>query len=63
MNKRAGRVAIATALVALGAVSLACALAVSFDIGSAAQRQSVVASYPHLPKGAPVIWPQQRDTP
>ena len=59
MKKRAGRVAIAKALVALSAVSLASAL----DIGSAAQRQSVVASYPHLRKGAPVIWPQQQDKP
>jgi len=61
MNKRAGRVAIARALVALGAASLASALAVSFDLGSSAQRQGVVASSPHLPKGAPLIWPQQQD--
>ncbi len=42
---------------------LGSSLAVLFDVGSAQQGASVVASYPHLPKGAPVIWPQQKDIP
>ncbi|MBW2453282.1 MAG: hypothetical protein JRI68_02175 [Deltaproteobacteria bacterium] len=42
---------------------LGSSLAVLFDVGSAQQRASVVASYPHLPKGAPVMWPQQKDVP
>ncbi len=42
---------------------LGSSLAVIFGVGSAEQRASVVASYPHLPKGAPVMWPQQKDVP
>ncbi len=42
---------------------LGAALAVLADVGSAAQRAAALGSYPHLPKGAPVIWPQQQFTP
>ena len=42
---------------------LGSALAVLGEVGSAQQRRELVASYPHLPKGAPVIWPQQQDVP
>lgn len=42
---------------------LGSALAVSFGVASPSQAQSVVRSYPHLPKGAPVMWPQQQDVP
>jgi hypothetical protein len=40
---------------------LGSALAVLYGIGTEAESAEVVARYPHLPKGAPVIWPQQRD--
>jgi hypothetical protein len=42
---------------------LGSALAVLFDVATPAQAADSVASYPHLPKGAPVIWPQQQSTP
>jgi hypothetical protein len=41
---------------------LGSAFAVLFDVASPAQAAEVVSRYPHLPKGAPVIWPQQQDT-
>jgi hypothetical protein len=40
---------------------LGSALAVLEDVATASEAASVVSSYPHLPKGAPVIWPQQQD--
>jgi hypothetical protein len=42
---------------------LGSALVATSGIADASQRESIVASYPHLPKGAPVIWPQQKETP
>ncbi len=42
---------------------LGSALAVLFDVATPEQAAESVASYPHLPKGAPVIWPQQQNTP
>jgi hypothetical protein len=42
---------------------LGSALAIGAGVGSAAQRGDVVRSYPHLPPGPPVIWPQQKETP
>jgi hypothetical protein len=39
------------------------ALAVMFDVGTDQQRASMIARYPHLAPGAPVIWPQQQDVP
>jgi hypothetical protein len=42
---------------------LGSALVASSTIADQAQAVSIVASYPHLPKGAPVIWPQQKETP
>ena len=41
---------------------LGSAFAVLFDVATPAQATEVVARYPHLPKGAPVIWPQQQET-
>ncbi len=41
---------------------LGSALAVLHDVGTASQSTSVVAHYPHLAKGAPVIFPEQKDT-
>ncbi|APR83945.1 Isopentenyl-diphosphate delta-isomerase [Minicystis rosea] len=41
---------------------LGSAFAVLFDVATPAQADEVVARYPHLPKGAPVIWPQQQET-
>jgi len=38
------------------------AFAVLFDVATPAQAEALVSRYPHLPKGAPVIWPQQQDT-
>ena len=38
------------------------ALAILLDIADEQQAQQMVANYPHLPKGAAVIWPQQRGT-
>lgn len=40
---------------------LGSAFAVLFDVATPAQAAEVVSRYPHLPKGAPVIWPQQQD--
>lgn len=40
---------------------LGSAFAVLFDVATPAQAADIVAQYPHLPKGPPVIWPQQRD--
>lgn len=37
------------------------ALAILLDIADETQAVQIVANYPHLPKGASVIWPQQRD--
>ncbi len=42
---------------------LGSALAVLSDAITPAQAEDVVASYPHFPKGAPVIFPEQQDTP
>jgi len=39
------------------------ALAILLDIADENQAGEIVANYPHLPKGAPVICPQQRDIP
>jgi hypothetical protein len=39
------------------------ALAVLADVGDASQRGAMIANYPHLAKGAPVIWPQQQQVP
>lgn len=36
------------------------ALAVIAGVGDPSRRTGVVRGYPHLPKGAPVIWPQQK---
>jgi len=41
---------------------LGSALAVLSDVATPAQAAEVVSRYPHLPKGAPVIWPQQQAT-
>ncbi|MDI1483510.1 hypothetical protein [Polyangium sp. y55x31] len=41
---------------------LGSAFAVLFDVATKAEAEEIVARYPHLPKGAPVIWPQQQDT-
>ncbi len=38
------------------------ALAILLDIADEQQATQIISHYPHLPKGAPVIWPQQRDT-
>ncbi|MBK9265537.1 MAG: hypothetical protein IPM54_37835 [Polyangiaceae bacterium] len=40
---------------------LGSAFAVLFEVATPAQAADIVAQYPHLPKGPPVIWPQQRD--
>lgn len=37
------------------------ALAVLHDVATPAQATRILESYPHLPKGAPVAWPQQQD--
>ena len=42
---------------------LGSALAVMAGVGTDQQQAQAVASYPHLPKGAPVMWPQQQFTP
>jgi hypothetical protein len=39
------------------------AFAVLHDIADAPRASSVVSGYPHLPQAAPVIFPQQKDTP
>ncbi|MCK5800781.1 MAG: hypothetical protein KAI47_26520, partial [Deltaproteobacteria bacterium] len=40
---------------------LGSAFAILYGIATPAQAKSVVAHYPHVPKGAPVLWPQQKD--
>jgi hypothetical protein len=42
---------------------LGSALAVSAGVGDPTQRATAVASYPTMPKGPPVLWPQQQLTP
>jgi hypothetical protein len=42
---------------------LGSALAVLEGVATPAQAARIVASYPHVPFGAPVQWPQQQDTP
>ena len=42
---------------------LSSAFAVLFGIADGSQATEVLSHYPHLPKGAPVIWPQQQDIP
>tara|TARA_R110002073_G_scaffold241497_6_gene403513 strand:+ start:34841 stop:37465 length:2625 start_codon:yes stop_codon:yes gene_type:complete len=42
---------------------LSSAFAVLFGLASEAQAQRIVANYPHYGHGAPVLWPQQQDTP
>ncbi|TRU48255.1 MAG: hypothetical protein EWV49_13595 [Microcystis aeruginosa Ma_QC_Ch_20071001_S25] len=42
---------------------LGSSLAILLDIADQTQAAQIVANYPHLPQGAPVIWPQQRDRP
>jgi glycogen debranching enzyme len=42
---------------------LGSALAILFDVADPAQAQSVVARYPHLAFGPPVVWPEERDVP
>ncbi|MGD1911493.1 MAG: hypothetical protein ACFB2X_11725 [Rivularia sp. (in: cyanobacteria)] len=39
------------------------ALVILVGIADEEQASEIVSNYPHLPKGASVIWPQQRDTP
>ncbi|MDC0746550.1 MGH1-like glycoside hydrolase domain-containing protein [Polyangium mundeleinium] len=41
---------------------LGSAFAVLFDVATKAEAEEIVARYPHLPKGPPVIWPQQQGT-
>ena len=40
---------------------LSSALAILEGVASEAEARRIVDGYPHLPKGAPVIWPQQQD--
>ncbi|MCB9610986.1 MAG: hypothetical protein H6722_00820 [Sandaracinus sp.] len=42
---------------------LASAFAVLFDVATEAQATRILQSYPHYGPGAPVIWPQQQQTP
>ncbi len=42
---------------------LGASLAILTDVASPAEARDMMSAYPHLPKGAPVIWPQQKDTP
>lgn len=42
---------------------LGSALVATSSIADDARAKDVVASYPHLPQGPSVIWPQQKDTP
>lgn len=39
------------------------AFAVLFDVASPGEAEEILASYPHLPKGPAVAWPQQQNTP
>ncbi|MBI5494051.1 MAG: hypothetical protein HY904_03430 [Deltaproteobacteria bacterium] len=42
---------------------LADALAILFDVADAPQALDMLSTYPHLERGAPVTWPQQKETP
>jgi hypothetical protein len=42
---------------------LGSSFAVLAEVGSVERLRSVVEGYPHLPKGPPVIWPQQKEIP
>ena len=42
---------------------LGASLALLADVGTPAKRSAIVAGYPHLQKGAPVMWPQQQFVP
>lgn len=42
--------------------ALGTALAVLQGVVTGAEARDVIANYPHLPRGVPVIWPQQKDT-
>lgn len=42
---------------------LGASLAVLEDVTTGAEAQDVISNYPMLPKGPPVMWPQQKDTP
>jgi Mannosylglycerate hydrolase MGH1-like glycoside hydrolase domain len=42
---------------------LGSAQAILAGVGSSSQRSQAVSSYPHLPQGPPVMWPQQQFTP
>lgn len=39
------------------------ALAILADVVDPAEASAALSTYPHLPRGAPVIWPQQKETP
>jgi len=43
--------------------ALGTALAVLHGVLPAADAKDAIANYPHLARGVPVIWPQQKDTP
>ena len=38
-------------------------LAILFDVATPTQAARILAGYPHYGQGAPVLWPQQQDTP
>lgn len=42
---------------------LGTSLAVLNDVGTPAEGKAAVASYPHVPKGAGVVWPEEQATP
>ncbi len=42
--------------------ALGTALAVLYGVGTDAQAKDAIASYPHLVRGVPVLWPQQKET-
>jgi len=42
---------------------LGSALAVLYDVATPVQAEKILARYPHYGPGAPVIWPQQQQTP
>lgn len=42
---------------------LGTALAVLYDVATPDQAKSAISAYPHVPKGAGVVWPQEQDTP
>jgi hypothetical protein len=42
---------------------LGAALAILADVATPTEARDMLSSYPHLAKGAPVIWPQQQGTP